>query len=342
MQVLGAFVFNRYYVLQALLSPPLLSDDISKRVSVLEPRFYISNTAIPPGVLRKKLADKEKYRTVYWNVDRFKLTDLSPAADVGDENETASKTLPELSLDTATVPDNTLISAKQPFKSSAVRFVEVDLVNTKPAAAGNMRHMYLRFEDLPEPPRWMDFWCSAPYDTGLKLQTLRFPVDEVFCWFLLKQRSKFSMYHGTGRNFSLSAARLVDGRDLIPELSVSGKNLRECNDGVYRPLAFPLQFGYDVSNLAEASSCICELSRPRSMFQLENYTYRSNSLSKKPLKRWTLAGTTGSIKIDKDAFPENACYQLRVFARKANGEIAGTSSDLIYLGINDRPKGQEL
>jgi hypothetical protein len=31
-----------------------------------------------------------------------------------------------------------------------------------------------------------------------------------------------------------------------------------------------------------------------------------------------------------------------VFARKTNGQIAGTSSDLIYLGINDRPKGQEL
>jgi hypothetical protein len=342
-QVLGAFLFNRHDVLQALLSPPLFPDDISNRVSVLEPRFYMSNTAIPPGVLRRKLADREKYRTVFWNVDRFKLTDLSPTADVGDENGTASKSLPELCLDTATVQNNTIISAKRPFKSSAVRFVEVDLVNTKPSATpGKMRRMYLRFEDLPEPPRWMDFWCAAPYDPALRLQTLRFPVDEVVSWFLLKQRSKFSMYHGTGHNFSLSAARLVDGRDLIAQLSVSGKNLQECNDGVYRPLAFPLAFRYDVSKVAGASSCICELSRPRSMFQLENYTYRSTSLSKKPLKTWTLAGTTGSISIDKDVFPEDACYQLRVFARKTNGQIAGTSSDLIYLGINDRPKGQEL
>ncbi|MCC7527881.1 MAG: hypothetical protein IT342_05125 [Candidatus Melainabacteria bacterium] len=343
MQVLGAFVFNRYYLLQALLSPPLLPDDISNRVSVLEPRFYMSNTAIPPGVLRRKLADKEKNRTVFWNVDRFKLTDLSPAADECDENRTAKQSLPELCLDTATVPDNTIISAKRPFKSSAVRFVEVDLVNTKPSLkTGKMRKMYLRFEDLPEPPRWMDFWCAAPYDPGLKFQTLRFPVDEVFSWYLLKQRSKFSMYHGTGHNFSLSAARLVDGRDLTPQLSVAGKNLRECNDGVYRPIAFPLEFKYDVSNVSAASSCICELSRPRSMFQLENYTYRGTSLSKKPLKTWTLTRTTGSISIDKEVFPENACYQLRVFARKADGHIAGTSSDLIYLGISDLRQGQDF
>ncbi len=343
MQVLGAFVFNRYYALQALLSPPLCPDDVSNRVSVLEPRFYMSNTAIPPGVLRRKLADQEKYRTVFWNVDRFKLADLSPTADVGAESGTENKSLPELCLDSATVPDNTIISAKRPFKSSAVRFVEVDLVNTRPSATtGKMRKMYLRFEDLPEPPRWMDFWCAAPYDTGLKFQTLRFPVDEVVSWLLLKQRSKFSMYHGTGHNFSLSAARLVDGRDLTPDLSVAGKNLRECNDGVYRPIGFPLEFRYDVSNIAGAASCICELSRPRFMFQLENYTYRSTSLSKKPLKTWTLVGTTGSITIDRDIFPEDACYQLRLFASKANGEIVGTSSDLIYLGINDRPKGQEL
>lgn len=345
-QVFGAFLFNRYYALQALISPPLLEPGIAERVCSLEPRFYISDMTIPSGLLRRKLAEQEKYRAVFWNVDTFKLTDIESLCDPYVNGETAPSqqhSLPELTINTKDGHESIYIESVRPFATGAVRFIEVELENSQPAAnAGNLRRMYLRFEDKPEPPHSMDYWSSFPYNTGLKTQILRFPVDEVFAWFMLKQRSNFQISLGMRGNLKIRRARLLDGRDMRPRLLEAAENLRSCNDGVERPTGFPLKFSFDVSNIPDARSCLCELSRPRMMFQLENYTYRSAELSKKPLKTWKVDGTTGSIVIDKRDFPEAACYQLRIFALKSNGQIAGTSSDIIYLGIDDRPKGQEL
>ncbi len=340
MQVAGAFVCNRYYVLQSLLSPPLLDQDIANRVALLEPRSYICDMAIPSGELRKKLSDRQRYETFFWNSDNFKLTKLN--FDTAEDD-----TLPELKLSPGDIENQTKITAERPFKSASVRFAEVDLENSTPAPVpGTIRRMYFRFEDKPEPPNTMDFWCSAPYDTGLRKQTLVFPVDEVFSWYLHANRQKFSMYLGTKGNFKLTGARLIGGKDVSPSISVAGKNWREGDDGIFRPTKFPVEIKYDASNVPGSTQCLCELSRPRMMFQLENYTYRSPGLSKKPLKTWSRPGATGSILIEKNLFPENACYQLRVFAQKANGEIAGRSSDIVYIGVFDlptgAPKGQEL
>jgi hypothetical protein len=200
----------------------------------------------------------------------------------------------------------------------------------------------LAFDERRKPPQGIDIWCQANYDTGLKFQTVRFPVDEKFAWFLSEEMSGFRIFIGERHNLKITAARLNDGKTLIPSLSASNISLRACNDGAYRPLKYPIEFNYDVSNVPGAVACLCELSRPRAMFQLENFTYRDALLSKKPLRKWTEKGTIGSILLGKEMFADKACYQLRVFAQKADGSVCGTSSDLIDLGINDRPVGQEL
>lgn len=343
-QIFGAFLFNRYYVLEALLSPPLLAPGIAGRVSLLEPRFYIYNMTVPSGVLRRRLAENEKYRTVFWNVDTFKLVDLeSPPLQDGEGAPARDGNLPALSVDLRDGLENIRIRSARPIKPSEVRFVEMVLENSQPSAdKGNIRRMYFRFEDKPEPPRFLDYWSSAPYDTGLSKQVLRFPVDEVFSWFLLKERQNFQITLGSRGNFKISAVRLLDGRDRRPNGLSAAVNLRSCNDGVVRPISFPIKLNYDVSNVPEAASCLVELSRPYMMFQIENYTYRSPAVSKRRLKTWTVDGTTGSIVLDKNTFPQSGCYQVRIFARKKSGELAGTSSDIIYLGIDDRSSGQDL
>jgi hypothetical protein len=234
------------------------------------------------------------------------------------------------------------IKSAVPFRTQSVKFVDVDLENTKTIANCKNEVLVLAFDESCKPPQGMDNWCQTYYDPALKFQTVRFPVDEKFAWFLSKEMSEFGIFLGEKHNLKIAAARLNDGKNLIPSLSASKGSLRECNDGVYRPLKFPLEFRYDVSNIPGAVSCFCELSRPRAMFQLENFTYRDSKPSKKPLSNWTCNGTRGSISIEKDMVSDNACYQLRVFAQKADGSMIGTSSDLIDLGINDRPRGQEL
>lgn len=340
-QIFGAFLFNRYYVLEALLSPPLLEPGIAGRVSLLEPRFYISNMTIPSGILRRRLADGEKYRTVFWNVDTFKLVELeSLSPEYSEFAQAKESNLPRLCVDTGQGLENIRLKSARPVKPGEVRFVEMNLENNRPSKGkGETRRMYFRFEDKPEPPSFMDCWSSAAYDTGLSKQVLRFPVDEVFSWFLLKERQNFQMTLGSCGNFKISAVRFLDGRDMRPNLSAS-ENLHSCNDGVERPLSYPFKLSYDLANVPQAAACLVEVSRPHMMFQLENYTYRSSGLSKAPLRRWTLQGTSGSISFEKNDFPQPACYQVRVFAQKNNGEIAGTSSDIIYLGIDDRPNRQ--
>ncbi len=340
-QVLGAHMFNRYYLIQSLLSPPLLTPDISKRVSVLEPRFYTYDHLVPSGPLRKKLEDAANFQTVYWDVDQWKLADLSGKAGF-DRAESMAAQLPELIIEKGKMRGMTDIKAKSPFKTRAVKFVEVDLENSKTSLPGKKDVLVLAFDENRKPPQGVDNWCQADYDTGLKFQTVRFPVDEKFAWFLSPDISEFRIFLGEKHNLKIAAARLNDGKTLIPSLSATSATLRACNDGAYRPLKYPIEFSYDVSNVPGAVACLCELSRPRAMFQLENFTYRDVRPSKKPLKRWIEKGTTGSISIGKDFFTDNAGYQLRVFAQKADGSVSGTSSDLIDLGINDRPLGQEL
>ncbi|HNB20945.1 MAG TPA: hypothetical protein PKZ32_00915 [Candidatus Melainabacteria bacterium] len=339
-QIFGAFLFNRYYVLEALLSAPLSSPDIAERVCLLEPRFYLYDMMIPSGILRRRLQESNKYRAMFWNVDTCKLVDIERIADDhGEDAPVKQESLPRLVVDTRDGLESIQIKSERAVKPGAVRFVEMELENSQNSdKTGNFRRMYLRFEDKPEPPHFMDYWSSAPYDTGLSKQILRFPVDEVFSWYLLKERSHFQMTLGSRGNFKISGLRFLDGRDLIPRVFSSIDNLALCNDGVERPLGFPLKLAYDVSNIEGARGCIVELSRPWMMFQLEDYTYRSSHLSKKSLKVWNFDGTTGSIVLERSMFPQKALYQMRIFAKSAEGEIVGTSSDVIYVGIDDRPQ----
>lgn len=339
--VLGAHMFNRFYLIQSMLSPPLLKPDQSHRVCVLEPRFYTYDHLVPSGPLREKLEDSENFETVFWDTNTFKLTNLSALSGI-DSRHTDWSDLPELRVTPGKLRGMTDIIATRNFEKRAVKFVDVDLENAAPAKTSTKEVLVLAFEDTVSPPQGMDNWCQAEYDAGLRLQTVRFPVDEKFAWYLSKEAREFGIYLGERHNLKIVAARLNDGRALIPTLKASQTTLRDCNDGVRRPIKFPLEFHYDVSNVPGAVSCFFELSRPRSMFQLENFTYRDVRPSKKSLKSWTHEGTTGSVLLDREMFSENACYQLRAFAQRADGSVCGVSSDLIDLGINDRPKGQEL
>lgn len=340
-QVLGAHMFNRYYLIQSLLSPPLVTPDISSRVSVLEPRFYTYDHLVPSGRLREKLRDSRNFQVVYWDVDKWKLADLAAKSGF-DQVEAESVELPVLQVEKGKLRGMTDIRADRPFKTKSVSFVEIDLENNQTSKSGKKDVLVLAFDETRKPPQGIDNWCQADYDPSLDFQTVRFPVDEKFAWFLSKDMAEFRVFLGEKHNLKIVAARLNDGKTLIPSLSPSATSLRACNDGAYRPVKFPLQFSYDVSNIPGAVSCFCELSRPRMMFQLENFTYRDVRPSKKSFRLWTQKGTKGSISIEKDTLFENACYQLRIFAQKADGTVCGTSSDLIDLGINDRPRGQEL
>jgi len=336
-QVLGAHMFNRYYLIQSLLSPPLLKPDQSHRICVLEPRFYTYDHFVPSGPLRKKLADDEHFETVYWDTDNLKLTSLSAIA-----GNKAVNDLPKLSVQPGKLRGMTDIIAERNFETLSVKFVDVDLENRKPAAKSSKDVLVLAFDEKRKPPHGVDNWCQAEYDSSLKFQTVRFPVDEKFAWYLSKQMREFGIYLGPKINLRIVAARLNDGKALIPNLNADPNSLREANDGVRRPVKYPLVFEYDVSNIPGAVGCLCEISRPRAMFQLENFTYRDASPSKKALKSWGQAGRRGKIILEKSIFPEHSGYQLRIFAQSADQRVISVSSDLIDLGINDRPRGQEL
>lgn len=342
-QVLGAHMFNRYYLIQSMLSPPLLTPDQSKRVCVLEPRFYTYDHFVPSGPLRKKLSDSDNFETFYWDTNTLRLTNLSATSGIDSSSSSSSSgALPQLVVQPGKLPGMTDIVAKQYFENRAVKFVDVDLENSEPKSNSSKDVLVLAFDESRQPPKGMDNWCQADYDQSLKFQTVRFPVDEKFAWYLSKETRDFKVYLGERKNLRIVAARLNDGKTLIPSLEASLLTVRECNDGVRRPIAFPLRFEYDVSNIPGAVNCLFELSRPRSMFQLENFTYRDVRPSKKALKSWTQAGTTGHVEVGRSMFPEDACYQIRAFAQRADGSVCGVSTDFIDIGINDRPKGQEL
>lgn len=338
-QVLGAHMFNRYYLIQSLFSPPLLRPDISNRIAVLEPRFYTYDHLIPGGALRKKLADTDRFATVYWNVDRRKLIAVRSGKQFAFPS--GNTVLPALKIRPGDY-GMTEIIAEKPFDPSAVRFIDVDIANSQPAVAAKDDVMVLSFDRERVPPKGLDNWVQASYDLSKKRQTVRFAVDQKFVWFLHNDMSKFGIFLRDKPNLSVVSARLNDGKALIPTLAASGQTLKEFNDGAYRPLEFPLKFDFDVSKIPGAVSCYCELSRPRAMFQLEHFTYRDVSPSKKPLKKWTVNGTAGSISLERSLFGEDACYQLRIFAQNADGRLLGVSSDLVDLGINDRPRWQPL
>ena len=290
------------------------------------------------------MTDSANYQCMYWDVSEWKLKDLAQASGFNlpqQENER----LPALSVKPGKLLGMIDLIAERPFATRAVKFIDVDLKNSKPAAQSKKSVLVLAFDSRLKQPKGIDNWSQAEFDLSLPVQTVRFPVDEKLSWFLSKEMSEFSIYLGEETDYSVLSARLNDGKTLIPSLSVSSvSSVEESNDGVFRVKMnrFPVHFRYDVSNIPDAVACYCELSRPRAMFQLDNFTYRDVRPAKKPLKTWSQAGTTGDIAMERAMFPEDACYQLRVFAKKADGSLTGMSSDQVNLGINDRPPGQEL
>ncbi len=186
-------MFNRYYLIQSLLSPPLVTPDISNRVSVLEPRFYTYDHLVPSGRLREKLEDTRKFQVVYWDVDKWKLTDLASKSGF-DRAKANVVELPVLKVEKGKLRGMIDIKADRPFETRSVKFVEIDLANNQPTVNGKKDVIVLAFDETRKPPQGIDNWCQTDYDTALKFQTVRFPVDEKFAWFLSKEMSEFRVF----------------------------------------------------------------------------------------------------------------------------------------------------
>lgn len=338
-QVRGAHMFYSYYLIRALLMPPLSPKNLTDRVVVLEPRFYTHDHLIPGGVLKRKMAETNAYDVVYWNTDSSKLVHLQSPTQ-----SEPTGILPPLSLEKLPGTLVTQASSPLPFNTDRVQFVDVDIKVVKPdlSITKEPGTLVLQFGDKLIGSATLSDKVLAKYKSGVEFQTVSFTVNEKARWFLLKQATKLKIYAGIGSPpVEILAARLSGGEKLVPRIDPDTKTLKACVDGVNRPIQFPLNFNFDASNIEGAHSCLFEVTRPLTTFQSEHFTYRDRSPSKKSLKTWIVNSTSGSTKIDRSFFPQNACYQLRVFAISNNGQVLGTSSDPIYLGIKDRPAGEE-
>ncbi len=331
-QINGAHMFYSYYLLKALLTPPLCFPELATKVCVLEPRFYMNDRLVPSGVLRDRLKSS-KYRVMYWDEKSASLSSLTP------RNENLDS---KLMVEFLQGNDEVSLIAEPPIIPMSVQFIEVDIEVLDPNQIGTKNKLELKIDLKHEFPLRLANYVEVSHDLTKNIQTLRFPVDEAACWFFLKNVSRFSIHVGKEPRVRVLAARCNNGATLVPSIHPAPDTLRECNDGVYRSFKFPIQFEYDVGNVTGASDCMIELSGPGKMFQSEGWTFRSTEFSGKAMRRWKLADTKGRINVERNWLPSNGCYQIRVFAVDPDGSICGTSSDVIYLGINDRPKGQEL
>ncbi len=338
-QVLGAhFVIHSRHI-RSLLSPPLLRDSLSNKVSMLEQKNYTHSFLIPSGTLKRKLADVRHYQIVYWDTFQQKLKTLPSNSN---SHELAKSDLPALKAVADKQSGATLLLAAVPFKTRLVRFIELDLETLHMSPSEESHEIRLQFDEFDSLPRELSRECKSQYDPHLKRQTVRIPVDELLAWFLKGELSSLKVITENKDEVQISAARLSDGKTIIPVLTPRADTLKESRDGVFSAVRFPLEFEYDATALAGAVNCTCELSRPRVMMQLDDLTYHAKRPSKKPLKTWVQPTLKGSFKIDRDVFPEYANYQLRIFAQKADGSFCGTSSDLIDLGINDMPENGKI
>lgn len=338
-QVRGAHMFYSYYLIRALLMPPLSAQNLTDRVVVLEPRFYTHDHLIPGGILKRKLSEKSLYDVVYWNTDLSKMVSIKPSSE-----QMIATTFPQLHLEKLAGTVVTQASSPVPFNTDQVQFVDVDIKVNQPDAAGRKEPgtLVLQFGDKLVGSATLSDKVLAKYNPGVEFQTVSFTVNEKARWFLLQKASKLKIYAGIGSPpVEVLAARLSSGENLVPLVSADSKTLKACVDGVSRPIEYPLKFNFNASNVKGAHSVLFEITRPLTTFQSEHFTYRDRSPSKKSLKTWIVNSTIGSTILERRAFPQNACYQLRVFAVSSNGQVLGTSSDPIYLGIKDRPAGEE-
>ncbi len=336
-QIAGGHMFYSYYLLRALLSPPLSLPQIAERVVVLEPRLFTAHAFLPSGILRQKLSSPARYTVAYWDERQRRLVNF-----VLDSGPGAKMFARDLDLVPSVATGELKLTAKEPINTKEVRWVDLDIEVLKCSTAKKRKSLLLKFEDRAKLLMHTASHVSGDYDPSLARQTVKFPVDENPSWLFMRQANSFSIYLGAKPEIRICRARLDDGATTIPSFFVRPETLRECADGVYRAENYPLKVNFDVTRIPGAAGCICEISRPYMMFQLENLRYRDSDLSAQSMKRWTTLGTSGEIELQREFFPSKTCCQVRIFAIKADGRIVGTCSDPVYIGIDDRPKGQEL
>lgn len=332
-QISGGHMFYSYYLLRSLLRPPLTKPEIASRVFVLEPRLFTNDRILPSEILREKLAKPAEYQVVYWDEKVLELKPFEMVSHFG-------KQLPQIQIQPDSKTGKVLLTADQPVQTADVRFLDIDIEILKQDT--KRKSLELKVDDKEGLLLHTADWMVAEYDPSKRFQTVSYPVDELTSWLFMKEAQKFSIYISVKPEVRILGARFSDGNAEIVNVSADKETLRECADGVYRPEKFPAFVSFDASNILAAKSVICEISPPHSMFQLEHSTYRDRTCSEKVLKTIVFPATAGSIKLEQSFFAKKAIYQVRVFGLNENGQVVGTSSNPVYIGIDDRPKDQPL
>ena len=327
----GAHMLYNGFTFGALLRPPFMKEDSSKRVQLFEPIEFGDSDLINLGRLRS-LVQREQPLIYKWDVEDNKLLPVSLSWDADKvEIETHQLDVPA---------GETIYSPEVSFSSTAIDYLEVS--------------MNIAQEIKPDTLKLSWSGPSLLFATNNSLWTklerrgnilkARIYVSEHKKWLQAQNISKlaFTLYPAQTykiENFKAGGGRMKE----LPTLTAgfitdtTGSGMVEDELGMAHPHKRIGDLSYDASHVPDADHVVFQISKPDSWFEQTKNSFRSNERDDSEV---AVSHVFKALKGDKISFPSSELkvpgfYEIRVGAASKNNNILLSYSDPINFYLSE-------
>jgi hypothetical protein len=333
----GAHMLYNGFTFGALLRPPFMAEDNSKRVQLFEPIEFGDSDLLNLSRLKAILKGPVKPPIYKWNETENKLLPVSI-------NWESQKVDFRKSGTTSIGAGQLIYAPKVSLPAGGLDYLVVTLTANNSANSGNSP----QFVKLSWSGSSMTFapenflWCKLSH-YGNKL-TARFNVSEHKRWIETGTITRIGFQLLPSQNYTIEDLQIVSGdlKDLpvltasTPADSKSGGMIQD-ELGMAHPHRQIGYLHYDASKIPDADHVVLQISKPDSWFEQSSDTFRSNEKENTEIE---ISHELKALKGDLVVIPSSELkgpgfYEIRVGAAAKNGDILLSYSDPINFYISE-------
>lgn len=334
----GAHLIYDYKMLQSLVIPPLLEQDLSAKLFVLEPLFIGNEDLLNVSQLRRMVHDPS-FVFAFWDSQKHNLVSWSPSllGQMSEMRNPLALNFSPIKTDSSMTKDYVLARPPVSILHQA-DMLEVDLHSTLTTKQDHTAAGELALTWQPSLKSGIEEEAiTQPLIADGKVHRYIFPVSQYKSWVLYNPVPRLHIKtSGASGSTTLLAAQLTSGLAYLPQVWADSESLTLTPDGTYDLIGNQARLHYDASKIPYVKSVAVEISRPFVLYKLYKSTYRDTTLSAHSLRVFRLDKPQGSFILSSRDFKDSSWYQIRIAALANNGQVIGYVSDPITVKIDSK------
>lgn len=341
----GAYVVRN--ALEGMTKSPQLSRDISNCLAV-----NVNENILPFGYFKDSIASAKNAHVLFWD----KQSSTLQPVDIRLNSQSANGRSVEIRgadlsravgilNNSCTTNFNSSGELRVSAPASKSVFEEVN-IQVPPVACMGTNFVVVSVKNLAGTPGRVELFYKnnivRQYDlehrshadlnaVSNETQELIFSLRPQPDWALGGTATEFKLRFPAGTDVAIKQIKAAPASSVMPDLSAQGADYSGTKGFLHLDTQRPtVTISFDASSVPNASAVQLEVTRGNQFFEEQN----TRELSRFAAIVKTIRGTTGSFELDKSLFPQQALYQIRIWAVDSNDKRTGVAGDHLMVSVD--------